>query len=47
VHTRLALSDAGDLRIETVGRGQSANRWISFVEGRRHLQTVASEAELS
>jgi hypothetical protein len=46
VHTALALSDAGDLRIETVGRGQSASRWLSFVEGRRHLQTVSAESEL-
>jgi hypothetical protein len=47
IHTDLALSNAGDLRIDTVGRGQSASRWLSFVEGRRHLQTVTAENESS
>lgn len=41
VFTEITLTVTGDLSLETLGRGQSANRWLAFVEGRRHLQQVA------
>lgn len=42
IHTELSLTQSGQLSIGTKGRGLSANRWIGFVEGRRHLQSVAA-----
>jgi hypothetical protein len=40
VFTDLSLTHSGDLKIRTLGRGQSATRWLSFVQGRRHLQEI-------
>ena len=38
VFTEVALDDLGHLKITTFGRGQSASRWLNYVEGRPHLQ---------
>jgi hypothetical protein len=40
VFTEVSLDIAGNLKISTIGRGQSASRWLKYVEGRTHLQTV-------
>lgn len=42
IFTEVSLSTAGDLTIVTQGRGQSANRWLAYVEGRSHLREVCS-----
>lgn len=41
VETHVSLSPLGELVIITRGRGTSADRWLSYVRGRRHLQPVA------
>ena len=40
VTTSIGLTAVGDLTIRTQGRGQSATRWLAYVQGRSHLQTV-------
>ena len=40
VNTSVALSYMGELTLSTSGRGQPARRWLSFVQGRTHLQEV-------
>ena len=40
VFTEVSLSPKGELSIETRGRGQSATRWLAYVEGRTHLHRV-------
>jgi hypothetical protein len=40
VFTDIRLSQDGHLHIKTLGRGQSANRWLSYVQGRIHLREV-------
>lgn len=42
VQTEVFLNEKGDLKIRTNGRGQSATRWLSYVQGRSHLQQVSS-----
>lgn len=38
--TEVSLNAQGGLTIQTRGRGQSATRWIAFVRGRSHLQSL-------
>jgi hypothetical protein len=40
VFTDINLTHSGDLTIRTRGRGQSALRWLSYVQGRTHLREV-------
>ena len=40
VFTEISLDPQGQLRIRTIGRGHSADRWLSFVRGRTHMQPV-------
>src|SRR5690606_11607739 len=40
VFTDVSLTSDGELSIETRGRGLSATRWLSYVEGRSHLRKV-------
>ncbi len=40
VFTEISLDPQGQLRIRTIGRGHSADRWLSFVRGRSHMQPV-------
>jgi hypothetical protein len=41
VFTELSLTPEGELRIRTLGRGNSATRWLSYVRGRSHIQPVS------
>jgi hypothetical protein len=41
VCTDVSLSPDGELSILTRDRGQSATRWLAFVEGRSHLRPVS------
>ncbi len=41
VFTQVSLSYLGNLTIRTSGRGQSATRWVAYVQGRSHLQEVS------
>lgn len=40
VFTDVSLTSEGELKIQTRGRGLSATRWLSYVEGRSHLRKV-------
>ncbi|MBC7692559.1 MAG: hypothetical protein H7222_12410 [Methylotenera sp.] len=40
VYTQASLSYLGNLTLRTRARGQSATRWLSYVQGRSHLQEV-------
>ncbi len=40
VFTEISLDPQGQLKIRTIGRGHSADRWLSFVRGRSHMQPV-------
>ena len=40
VQTTIVLKATGDLVLKTVGRGQSAARWLGYVQGRAHLREV-------
>ncbi len=40
VFTEVNLNPKGEISIETRGRGQSATRWLAYVEGRSHLHRV-------
>lgn len=45
VFTEITLSAAGDLFIQTKGRGNSASRWLNYVQGRRYLKPVDPGAD--
>jgi hypothetical protein len=40
VFTEVTLTSSGELTIQTRGRGQSAQRWLQYVQGRSHLRQV-------
>ncbi len=40
VFTELSVFPEGELLIRTFGRGQSAIRWLAYVQGRTHLQKI-------
>ena len=42
VYTDVELTPKGELTIMTRGRGQSATRWLAYVEGRSHLRPVGA-----
>lgn len=38
IFTDIAITANGELTIRTQARGQSASRWLTYVQGRSHLQ---------
>jgi hypothetical protein len=40
VFTEIRLTAEGNLVIKTLNRGQSANRWLTYVQGRTHLSPI-------